>query len=166
MRPVSAPEPTGPRGRPIGCFRRGLGCLGLAGATILVVGLAFTVLAGAKTRLIRRTIAPGMSVAEVVDRSAGWLICRARAGREDRPVIVYQVWSTSYGPPWAQEQRTFPTTAGMAQALAAEMGRLDVEWTMTFGYKTIIPRRIYFDVVFIPGGRVGRVSPTYWGRLD
>jgi len=54
----------------------------------------------------------------------------------------------------------------MAQALAAELGRHNVEWRMTFGYVTIIPKRIYFDVVFSPDGRVRRVSETRWGKLD
>lgn len=54
----------------------------------------------------------------------------------------------------------------MAKALAAEVGRYDVEWRMTFGYITIIPKRIYFDVDLSPDGRVKRVSEVRWGRLD
>ena len=54
----------------------------------------------------------------------------------------------------------------MANALSAEMKQHGLEWKLTFGYTTMIPRRVYFDVVFSPEGRVRNVSGIYWGELD
>jgi hypothetical protein len=128
--------------------------------------VAVTVLAGSKTRLIRRGISPGMSVEQVVAQARGWLTCRTSAGPADKPLVELQVWPTSFGPPWVEPQRRFSTASEMATALTAEMKPHGSEWTMTFGYTTMIPKRVYFDVMFSPDGRVTRVSEIRWGRLD
>jgi hypothetical protein len=135
--------------------------LGL-GAMIAVV----IVLTGATTRVIRANINPGMSVEEVVSRASGWLTCRASAGPVDKPLIDLQVSPTSFGTPWVESRRVFSTPAEMANALAAEMRQRGTEWKMTFGYSTMGPKRVYFDVIFSADGRVTAVSAIRWGRLD
>ena len=145
---------------------RVLGWIGIASAFVFIAVAAGALLAGSKTRLVRSTIAPGMSVEEVVGRAGGWLSCRASAHLGDKRVIEFEVWSTGYRAPGSEAKHTFSTRQEMAKALAAEVGQHHAEWRLTFGYITIIPKRIYFDVEFSPDGRVRRVSDTRWGRLD
>ena len=149
-----------------GCFGRAVGCFGIVSALVVAAIVIVTVLPAWRTRAIRDSIAPGMSTEEVVERARGWLVCRAFAGPPDKRTVDYQVWPTSYGPAWSEAQRTYSTRAEMATALAADMKRHDVAWTMTFGYSTNIPRRLYFDVELSADGRVKRVSDTRWGTLD
>jgi hypothetical protein len=54
----------------------------------------------------------------------------------------------------------------MASALAAEMRKRDTEWRMTFGYTTMGPKRVFFDVILSVDGRVTAVSAIRWWRLD
>lgn len=166
VRPMTTPDGSAVPPRTRGCLGRLVGCVGIVGAFAVAAILAVTVLPGAHARLIRYSIKPGMSVEEVVEVASGWLSCRAYCGPLDKRTVEIQVWPTSYGPPWSEPQRTFSTKAEMARALAADMRRQDAEWTMTFGYTTMIPKRIYFDVDFAAAGRAKRVSATRWGRLD
>jgi hypothetical protein len=156
-------EPGAAPAKRAGCVRRSAGCLAIAIVTLVVVALF---LPGTETKLVRRTLAPGMSVEEVVERTLGWLSCRASAAPADEPEVHFNVSPRSYRPPLSDEEHTFATSAEMARALAEEMAGHDTEWTLTFGYITMSPRRIYFDVTFSPDGRVVRVSEIRWGVLD
>ncbi|MCU0242105.1 MAG: hypothetical protein MUF51_06750 [Vicinamibacteria bacterium] len=149
-----------------GNVARVLGCLGIVVAVVCCAFVAFILLPGSKTRTIRSGITPGMTVEQVIERAGEWLSCRASAGPAGASVVDLRIWPTSFGSPMTNEQRTFATRAEMARALAAEMGRHKVEWRMTLGYITAVPRRIYFDIDFSSDGRVLRVSPTRWSQLD
>ncbi len=143
------------------------GCLGIAQALLVVALGAVFFLAGSKTKLIRSTITPGMSVEDVVERAGGWLICTAiYAEPRDKGIVTFQVRATGYRLPGSEVEPTFETRREMARALAAEMAQRHVEWRLTFGYITMTPRRIYFDVEFSSDGRVMNVSETRWGTLD
>jgi hypothetical protein len=148
-----------------GCLGWFLGCFGIAIAfvVILVVAMLF---AGGKTALVRSGIAPGMPVEDVVEHTRGWLSCRAHAERGAIEAVEFQVGETGYTTVDVGTEHTFATRQQMARALAAEFGRRHTNWRMTFGYLTIIPKRIYFDVEFSPDGRVTNVSETRWGRLN
>ncbi len=146
----------------LGCLVRAAGGLGLVCA-VVAAGL---LLPGSQTRRIRSGLAPGMSVEEVTERANGWLYCRAYADAAGTRVVDLLVWPSSYTEVGSETRHAFATRTEMARALAAEMRRHEVEWRMTFGYTTAVPRRIYFDVDFSPDGRVQRVSATRWGPLD
>jgi hypothetical protein len=148
-----------------GCLSRSLGCFGIACGFVVILGVAVLFLAGGKTRLIRGGIAPGMTVEQVVDNARGWLICQAYGESPEGRPAEYRVWATGYRMLGAENEHTFATRQEMATALGAELGGHS-EWRMTFGYTTLIPKRIYFDVRFSPGGRVTIVSKTRWGLLD
>jgi hypothetical protein len=157
----------GPKQAKKGAYLRWvLGCLGAALAVLLAIVVAVALLPGSKARLVRSGIKPGMSVAEVVTHARGWLTCRASADPVNDPAIELQVWPTSFGSPWDEAQRHFSDPSEMADALAAEMKLGGREWKMTFGYITMIPRRIFFDVTFSSEGRVIRVSEVRWSKLD
>jgi hypothetical protein len=149
-----------------GCLRRLLGCLGTGFVLMVAAIIAFAVLPGWQAKSIRNSIKPGMSVAEVVSAGRGWLFCRAHAGPPDRRTKDINVFSTGFTVAPADARRTFASTEEMASALSAEMATETGGWTMTFGYITISPNRIYFDVEFSPDGRVKGVSPTRWGTLN
>jgi hypothetical protein len=149
-----------------GCLGRAVGCFGIAGA-LLVAALALVVILPVwRIGVIRDTIAPDMAPEVVVERARGWLVCRAFAGPPDKPTVEFHVNTTSYGASSSSTGRTFSTSAEMARALAADMKPYGIAWTMTFGYTTNGPKRMYFDVEFSPDGRVKRISETRWGRLD
>ncbi len=142
--------------------RRAPGCL-----SILVLGIVGLVtLPGSTARAARRSIEPGMSVEQVIERSEGWNSCSVTAGPEAEPVRSVRVAARAFLVTGEKEGRGFPGSAEMAKALAAEMRQVNSEWRMTLGYLTVLPKRIYFDVTFSPDGRVVRVSETSWGRLN
>ena len=146
-----------------GCLGRIFGCLGIAIAFVVTLGMVTLLLAGGKARLVRSSISPGMSVEEVVEQAAGWLSCRAYGAL---PPTEFQVWDTGYRASSGGTDHTFATRQEMARSLAAELAGRNTSWRMTLGYTTVIPKRIYFDVEFSPGGRVTAVSETRWGTLD
>ena len=144
-----------------------VGCFGIVGVVVVAAVMILTVLPAWRIGVIRDSIALGMSTEEVIERARGWFVCRAFAGPLDKRTFDFEVWSTRYfETPRSGAQRTYSTRAEMARALAADMKRHDVAWTMTFGYTTNTPNRIYFDVEFSADGRVKRVSDTSWGTLN
>jgi hypothetical protein len=149
-----------------GCLRRFLGCLGTAFVLLLASLVALAVLPGRQGRAVRDSVKPGMSVEEVVPLARGWLSCRAYAGPPEKRTVEIEVWPTRYGPPFSETHRDFATSDEMARALRAEMGNQGGPWKMSFGYITMSPNRIYFDVEFSPDGRVTRVSETRWGTIN
>jgi hypothetical protein len=149
-----------------GCLRRFLGCLGTG--FVLMVGaiVLLAVLPGWHAKSIRNSIKPGMSVSEVVTLGRGWLFCVAHAGPLERRTKDIALFHLGFTVRPADTRRTFATTEEMARALTDEMATETAGWTMTFGYITMSPNRIYFDVEFSPDGRVKTISPTRWGTLN
>jgi hypothetical protein len=149
-----------------GCLGRALGCIGIAAALMVLSIVSLAVLPGWEARRIRESIAPGMSMEEVIERAGHWLSCRAYAGPPDKRIVDLEVWPSRFGEPLSSTQQSFASKAEMARALADEMKSHGVPWRMTFGYITLVPKRIYFDVDFSKDGRVERVSDTRWGGLN
>lgn len=160
---VTSPDEEATVAKRRGCLVRVFGCLGIGIALAVTLGVVILLLAGGKTRLVRSGIGPGMPAEKVVEHARGWLSCRAYGAIEP---VEFQVWDTGYRAAGVGTEHTFATRQQMARALAAEFGGRHTNWRMTFGYSTITPKRIYFDVEFSPDGRVTKVSETRWGKLD
>lgn len=160
---VTPPDEEATPSKRRGFLRRVFGCSGIAIAFVVTLGVITLLLAGGKTRLVRSGISPGMSVEEVVEHARGWLSCRAYGAIQR---TEFHVWETGYRAAGVGTGHTFATRQEMARALAAELAGHRTNWRMTFGYTTVIPKRIYFDVEFSPDGRVTNVSKTRWGTLD
>jgi hypothetical protein len=149
-----------------GCLRRLLGCFGRGLVLMVAAMVALAVLPGWQAKSIRNSIKAGMSVSEVVTLGRGWLFCRAHAGPLDRRTKDIELFHLGLTVQPAGTRRTFASIEEMARALTDEMATETAGWTMTLGYVTIGPNRIYFDVEFSPDGRVKSVSPTRWGTLN
>jgi len=149
----------------MGCFKKGCGCL--AGFALLFVGvlIAAGLLSGREARTARSRIHVGMTVQESVDAAGRWTFASAYAGPPDKRLASFTVFPTSYGPVGSVARR-FDSPRQMVEALAAEMKTLGSPWKITFGYVTMAPRRLYFDVEYSPDGKVLSISPTRWGTLD
>lgn len=150
----------------MGCLKRAVGCIGaVIGLFVLAfVGMAF--FAGSQAKGIRNQLTPGLTVEQVVERADGWLSCHAYAGPPEKRVVDFEVRGARYGVPFSETQHAFQSRAAMVSALRKEMEGLGIPWKMTFGYITITPRRIYFDVEFSSDGKVTKVSETRWSVLD
>lgn len=153
VQPVAVTPP--PPARKGGCRKWALGCT--AAAVLVFVGITAMniVLPGMHVRAMRSGIRPGMSVAEVVEHTRGWLSCRTYVGPRESPLHQVACGSAELEGP-----------GEMARALTDDMKAHGLPWTMTLGYTTWGPRRVFFDVHFSADGRVERVSEVRPGRLD
>ena len=149
-----------------GCWSRILGCAGMVLALFVLIILALIVLPGRHAKSIQRRIEPGMTLLETVEKAEGWLSCTAYAGPANNRSGKIQVWPKQFSSPGMDTPQKFNSEQDMTHALAAELSQHQTGWTLQFGYITLIPKRMYFDVAFTQDGYVKAVSDVRWGLLD
>ena len=155
------PPETQPK-RKSGCLRRGVGCLVLLVAFVVVVFLS----TGLQTRIRNWSVQPGMTVAEVLKITRGCLVCMMsptpprEAARSMRLSLTEVVTLDGGG------SQSVSGSEEAARVVNDEMARSAGSWSLRVGYITMSPRRMYFTVEFGADGRVASVSDVEWGRLD
>ncbi len=143
--------------------RRRSSCLSCL--TVLALFLALGSWPMFRPVLVSLRIHPGMSVEEVFERAQPWSLAQAWAGPSGKRVASFWVGSTAYGVTGSDERRAFDSPAAMARGLAAEMQAHHVDWTLSLGYVSGLPRRQYVTILFGPDGRVKKSGPGV-GSLD
>lgn len=148
-----------------GCLARLLGCLGVALGCIVVFVVLFNILPGWDAGAKRNAVRPGMTPSQVLVIAQGWLSCQASVNPASGNAKRLSLWPSRL---MFASGEIIPTSGveELGRALEDEMKRTQGPWTLSFGYLTIIPRRIYFTVEFGPDGRVARVGEPRWGTLD
>jgi hypothetical protein len=112
----------------------------------------------------RAAVRPGMSVAEVFERSRGYFVCTLTPKAKDSQAPLLQVFALTLVE--GDKREPFSSTADLGRAIEERMRRRPGTWVAAFGYITTIPRRTYFRVEFGPDARVLSVSETWAGTLD
>ena len=153
MAEASAPKTLRRRGA-FGC-----GCLSIL--AIVLIALEVPTFSGACRA--RAAVRPGMSVAEVFERSTGYFVCTLIPKPADPRAPRVQVFGL--GLVEGDHREPFANTADLGRALEERMKQRPGPWTASFGYITMVPRRTYFSVEFGPDARVTSVSET-WAGLD
>ena len=121
---------------------------------------------------MQRAIRPGMTAPEVLAITRGWLFCTGhRAGDSPEDSIRIRGYKgrcriTSGSSVDATVEETFDSFDALAEGLDRRLRSKPGQWTFGFGFLTMIPKRIYFDVTFGPDARVVSVSEVEWGRLN
>jgi hypothetical protein len=154
LRGVSDKKPTWRRG----CL--GCGCLTLG--VIALIILQLPMLAGACRA--RAAVRPGMSVAEVFERSRGYFVCTLTPKPKDSQAPPIQVFGLTLVD--GDKREPFSSTADLGRAIEERMKQRPGPWVAGFGYITTIPRRTYCSVEFGPDARVSSVSDTWAGTAD
>lgn len=143
--------------------RRALGCGCLSLLALAIVGGQAPLMTSACRA--RSAVRPGMTPAEVFERTRGYFVCTLSSRPEEPGAPQLQVfgWALVEG----DTRQTFNSVAELGRALEERMKQKPgAAWTASFGYITNIPRRTYFSVEFGPDARVRHVSETRAGRLD